>query len=130
MILQYLMCDKTCNQSKTFWTFFHVYLCIRYRYTEALQEIKYDDILKDSRIRTIRRLKQVVGNTVFGLEYEIFNKSCVENLFRLEHLPFHTKKVYLFEFEKIYAANLTSEQFKTLMIHLWQIQKRWLMNQV
>ena len=97
---------------------------------KALQQIIYDDILKDPKQTTIKRLKKTVGCEIFLSEYEIFNKACVEIILRLEKLPFPTQKKYLFELEGIYSKKLSSEQVRTLIINMWAIQKRWLMNQV
>ena len=130
MLLQYLRRDKSCMQSKTFWSFFHVFLCIKYRHMKALQQIIYDDILKDPKQTTIKRLKKTVGCEIFLSEYEIFDKACVAIILRLEKLPFPTQKKYLFELEGIYSKKLSSEQVRTLIINMWAIQKRWLMNQV
>ena len=123
--------DKTYQQSKIFWSFFHVYLCIQHRDAAELQQITYENVIRDSTCTTIRRLKKVVGRDQFQADYQIFNTDCVNKLMKLKNIPSqHSNMVHLYELERKYAETHSPEQVNILMMRLWSNQKRWLMTLV
>ena len=126
-MLHFLTRDKTYRQSNTFWTFFHVFLCIRHRGAIGLQQITYESILHESTRRTIKQLKRAVGIKIFKSEYAIFNRSCCEKFITLAPTLPNKQNVTLFELERIYTMNHSLDEFQLLMISMWSIQKEWLM---